>query len=189
MAARYRAQADAEMAHSEVVETSLRPDEPPVVQDHIPASPSGSSTSAGRALDAGPQEIDLSDEWERVSAQHVPEAASIGPEQAGEIVEEIRFYLTESLLREAEFAIQHLSEVDPSNPELPALRQQLAANAMPAKLRRQPRRCPVEEIEIELPAFAAQSAGEHGRQFDSSHSVPRRFRPTSASSSASWRLL
>lgn len=127
MASQYRAQADVAMAQNET----------------------------GRAVVRGAGEIDLSDEWEQVSAQQVSEVASIGSDKAGEIVEEIRFYLTESLLREAEFAIQHLSEVDPGNPELPALRKQLAAKRPAGTPQVATTSVPVEEIEIELPTFEA----------------------------------
>jgi len=154
MAAQYRAQADAETAQPQVVEASHQLDEPPAVKDHTPVLPPSPSRSTGHAVDRAPEEIDLSDEWEQVSAQHVSEDAdaSIGSDQAGEIVEEIQFYLTELLLKEAAFAIQHLSEIDPHNPELPALRQQLAAKRdaeAPAAS------VSVEEIEIEPPTFAA----------------------------------
>ncbi len=128
MASQYRAQADAAMA----------------AQDET-----------GRAVIRGAGEIDLSDEWEQVSAQQVSEAARLDSNKAGEIVEEIRFYLTESLLREAEFAIQHLSEVDPRNPELPALRDQLTAKRPAETPEAATPPGPVEEIEIELPTFEA----------------------------------
>jgi tetratricopeptide (TPR) repeat protein len=136
MASQYRAQADAAMA---------------------------AQNETGRAVARGAGEIDLSDEWEQVSAQQVSETASIGSDKVGEIVEEIRFYLTESLLREAEFAIQHLSEVDPRNPELPALRKQLAAKRPAGTPEAATPSGPVEEIEIELPTFEApELPGEAG---------------------------
>ena len=136
MASQYRAQADAAMT---------------------------AQNDTGRAVVRGAGEIDLSDEWEQVSAQQVSEAASIDPNKAGETVEEIRFYLTESLLREAEFAIQHLSEVDPRNPELPALRKQLAAKRPAGAPKAATPSGPVEEIEIELPRFEApELPGETG---------------------------
>jgi tetratricopeptide (TPR) repeat protein len=154
MAARYRTQADTEMAQNEAVETSPQPVEPPAAKDHAPVSPLSLAPSTGRSFDRGPEEIDLSDEWERVSAQPASEVASIDSGQAGEIVEEIRFYLTELLLREASFAIQHLSEVDPHNPELPALQKQLAAKSGASAPPAATPAVPVEEIEIELPKFA-----------------------------------
>ena len=89
MAAQYRAQADAETAQPQVVEASHQLDEPPAVKDHTPVLPPSPSRSTGHAVDRAPEEIDLSDEWEQVSAQHVSEDAdaSIGSDQAGEIVE------------------------------------------------------------------------------------------------------
>jgi tetratricopeptide (TPR) repeat protein len=155
MAAQYRAQADDETAQNEVVEASQQPVEPLAAKDHTPVSPPNPDPSTGRSFDRGPEEIDLSDEWERVSSQPVSEAASIDSDQAGEIVEEIRFYLTELLLREASFAIQHLSEVDPHNPELPGLRKQLAAKDGASTPPAATPAVPVEEIEIEPPTFAA----------------------------------
>ena len=57
-----------------------------------------------------------------------PSAAAAGEsEQVKQIAEEIRFYLDQSLLREAEFAIQKLAELDPSNLRLPDFHDQLAA--------------------------------------------------------------
>jgi tetratricopeptide (TPR) repeat protein len=155
MASQYRAQADAAIAHIQVAEASRQPSPPPVVQEHASAqvSPPPPAESTGQAFAGRAEEIDLSDEWEQVSAQQVSAAASIGPDQAGEIVEEIRFYLTESLLREAEFAIHHLSDVDPRNPELPALRQQLTAKRDATTPKDAPA-APIEEIEIEPPTVA-----------------------------------
>jgi tetratricopeptide (TPR) repeat protein len=162
MAAKYRAHADAEITQNEVVGASHPPAEPSI-EDRIPISLPAPAESTSHASERSVEEIDLSDDWERVSAQDTPGAANIDPEQDREIVEEIRFYLAESLLREADFAVQRLSEVNPYHPELPALRQQLAAKHGAGTAEAATLPVPVEEIEIEPPESApgAQAAGAH----------------------------
>jgi tetratricopeptide (TPR) repeat protein len=155
MAAQYRAQADAGAAESDAIETSQPVDERLTVRDRLPASPPNFAESTGRAVEHAPVEIDLSDEWEQASAPDVSPGASLDADQAREVVEEIRFYLAESLLREAAFAIQHLTEVDPQNPELPVLRQQLTAKHDAEYAETATPAVPLEEIEIEPPTPVA----------------------------------
>lgn len=159
MAAKYRAHADAEIAQNEVAEDSHPPDEPSS-GDRIPVSLPAPAESTGCDSESSVEEIDLSDDWERVSAQDTAGVASVDPEQDREIVEEIRFYLAESLLREADFAIQRLSEVNPHHPELSALRQQLAAKHGAGTAEAATPPVPVEEIEIEPPGFAPGAQAE-----------------------------
>jgi tetratricopeptide (TPR) repeat protein len=147
LAAQYRAKTTPQPGH---------PKEPVLegrtIEEPISASPTMLPLSAGfdSFRGASADEIDISEEWEQVSrkplaqpplAQPPAQATLVQPpkieasspkaeqatEQVKEIAEEIRFYLAESLLREAAFAIQRLAEVDPSNPKLPAFREQLAA--------------------------------------------------------------
>ena len=183
MAARYRAEADAEITQNETTEVSPEPTEsfePEFSKpepsntsdsepgtDSEPASPPNPSGPAELAFADAPVEIDLSDEWGQVSVEDVSPAARLDAGQAGEIVEEIRFYLTESLLPEAEFAIQHLSEVDSQNPELAVLRRQLATKLDAREAETTTPAVPVEEIEIEPPASAA-GVSSGARQLDSS---------------------
>ena len=159
MAARYRAEADAALAPGDFSEAPA-PADSAKSRDSFPASPPASEPiasgfeSIASGLEQAPVEIDLSDEWQQVSAREMAQAPALDADPAGEIVEEIRFYLAESLLHEAEFAIQHLSEVDPHNSELPALRQLIAAKRNKPGAETATPSIPLEEIEIELPTLA-----------------------------------
>ena len=137
MAAHYRAEADAEIAQQETAEVSPSTElfEPEFskpelsnASDSEPAAPSDLSAPAEPAFAGTPVEIDLSDEWDQVSVEDVSPCRSPGrrirPEK---LSKRFGFILQSRCCREAEFAIQHLSEVDPCNSELPALRRQLAA--------------------------------------------------------------
>ena len=53
MAARYRAQADAELSQNEAVETSPQSVEPPAVEEHTQVSPPDPAQSTGRSVDRG----------------------------------------------------------------------------------------------------------------------------------------
>ncbi len=111
----------------------------PAAAPAVSAAPTILPLSAGfDQFAAGAEELDISEEWEQISGkplsletarlQPVPPApAASQPEQVKEIAEEIRFYLAQSLFREAEFAMARLAELDPSNFRLPGFREQLAA--------------------------------------------------------------
>jgi tetratricopeptide (TPR) repeat protein len=85
------------------------------------------------------EEIDLSSEWESVWEENPaaqPEAAQPGalpgsvPASAGdveELLDEVRFCLSQKIWAEANTAITRLAQACPGHPELPALRAQLQA--------------------------------------------------------------
>src|SRR5579884_1188520 len=81
-------------------------------------------------------EIDLSGEWNAVTEKHAPAAAeapvSTGDEQLDAILEEIRFYVENSMWEEAWAAISNGEALSPGAPELEKLKKQFEA-AKPAK--------------------------------------------------------
>jgi tetratricopeptide (TPR) repeat protein len=133
LAALYRAQAGAPAAADAAAPAA------PTATPTVSAKPTILPISAGFDQFApGAEELDISEEWEQISGKPLsletarlqpapPAPAASEPEQIKEIAEEIRFYLTQSLFREAEFAMARLAELDPSNFRLPGFREQLAA--------------------------------------------------------------
>ena len=87
MAARYRAEADAEIAQQEITEVSPQPAEsfepefskPELSHagDSEPGAPPNLSAPAEPAFAGAPVEIDLSDEWDQVSVEDVSPAARL----------------------------------------------------------------------------------------------------------------
>lgn len=93
-------------------------------------------------------EVDLSDEWETHAA--APSAAGESPAQ--EIVDEIKFYISQSMFPEATAAIARCEAVDPNHAELAGLRAQVAAATAAAQ--------PAEfGIAVEPPAVAEFAMG------------------------------
>jgi tetratricopeptide (TPR) repeat protein len=136
-------------APSEVAENQDQQEEPASAD----ASEGVSSAEAPGGLAAesgeGGHEIDLSEEWERVlTADHSPEAsaASFTSEappsspaamsaEVGDLVEEIRFYLSQEMGSEAQAALARAEAISPGVPVLAELRAQVAAAApVPADL-------------------------------------------------------
>jgi pilus assembly protein FimV len=83
------------------------------------------------------EEIDLSGEWNAVAEKHAPAAAeapvSTGDEQLDAILEEIRFYLENSMWEEAWAAISNGEALSPGAPELEKLKKKFEASK-PAKV-------------------------------------------------------
>ncbi|HSA93393.1 MAG TPA: tetratricopeptide repeat protein [Terriglobales bacterium] len=82
-------------------------------------------------------EVDLSSEWESMtSVEGAPEAPAAPPPPAApsvaDLVEEIRFYVSQAMWTEAEAAIQRGESLAPGNADLAALREQVAAATAPA---------------------------------------------------------
>jgi tetratricopeptide (TPR) repeat protein len=106
-----------------------------------PAEPVGTQApTAAQAWDTPPHdthahEIDASHDWERLVSVEPVKVLETAQAHAGassesavaERLEEIRFYLAQSMLDEAEAAIATCARLAPAVPELAALREQLAA--------------------------------------------------------------
>jgi tetratricopeptide (TPR) repeat protein len=106
-----------------------------------PPEPAGiQAPKATQAWDTPPHdiqahEIDASHDWERLVSVEPVDVLETAQTHAGassesavaERLEEIRFYLAQSMLDEAEAAIATCSRLAPAVPELAALREQLAA--------------------------------------------------------------
>ncbi len=97
-----------------------------------PAEPQPVASAEGSA-----REIDLSDEWESMLVTEDAPAAAAAPAPAkpatAEIIEEIQFYLGQSMWEEARAAIAKCEAIAPGLPALAVYREQLeAATAAPA---------------------------------------------------------
>jgi len=75
-------------------------------------------------------EIDISSEWEGMTS--VEEAPAAAAPAVADILEEARFYLSQTMWSEAEAAIQKLESAASGHPELAGLREQLSAGTAPA---------------------------------------------------------
>ncbi len=99
-------------------------------------------------------EVDLSDEWERMIAGDIVEASAPAPDEViempapapaeepvieqaapeidevGDLVQEIKFYISQSMWNEAGTAIDKLAALDPQNSDLASLRKAHAAGAI-----------------------------------------------------------
>src|SRR5581483_3007730 len=83
------------------------------------------------------QEIDISGEWSAVEEAHPAKsketAASTGDEQLDAILEEVRFYLSNSMWEEAWAAIGNAEALSPGAPELENLKKQFETASKAAK--------------------------------------------------------
>jgi tetratricopeptide (TPR) repeat protein len=161
MAAKYR-QRIVETAPQRTPHLDVTPDAVPVEVDLSPPEAKPAPTAAPHSAAAQPwdalphrapaQEADHSEEWEGLVSVEPMEAPSqlaepqamAAPENTlAERLEEIKFYLAQSMLDEAEAAIAKCSGLSPAVPELAGLQQQLASarDAQPAT--------PEVEVEIE----------------------------------------
>jgi pilus assembly protein FimV len=143
----------------------------PTVQEITPeAFAAGAAQSDLPALpaDAGEaHEIDLSAEWEAATTEPAAEQAEFGvapatefdvapaeasPSVVADLLEEIRFYLSQSMWAEARSALSRCEQADPQAPGLAELKQQLEAGTTSA---------PTEEMQVEVeqeaPAVAPES--------------------------------
>ncbi len=73
------------------------------------------------------EEVDLSSEWQDVAK----EGAQAGPAPGAlrDLLEEIRFYLTNGMWSDAKQGVDKLARMSPNNPLLPRLRQEVEKNA------------------------------------------------------------
>ena len=113
-----------------------------------PEAPPSAEGSAGFSMEVtapaetpGAHEIDLSSEWEEMAAAEpaaTPTSQFIGQEAAsaaagasaiGDVIEEIRFYLSQSMRNEAQAALQKAESIEANHPELAGLRLQMQAPA------------------------------------------------------------
>jgi tetratricopeptide (TPR) repeat protein len=99
------------------------------------------AAEAPAAAPVAAHEIDLSGEWEQMTSVEQPPAAEpsaqfIGRDTAAaavvtDLIEEIKFYLSQSMWEEARSGIGRLEVLRPDSADLPALREQLAAGTAP----------------------------------------------------------
>jgi len=94
-------------------------DAPPVVEtepvaEALPVTPAAPAVSSPAPADSGAISLDLSQEWRNEA-------------ETADLVEEIRFYLSQSMWSEADFACQRLAERAPGNKYLPELQEQVRA--------------------------------------------------------------
>ena len=116
-------------------------------------------------------EIDLSAEWEEATVEDVemevtpadqPAAefevapTQVHPSVVNDLLEEIRFYLSQSMWDEARSAISRCESMAPQTPELPALKQQLEAGSAGAPV------AGFEVVEVELEPEAPPLAAAEG---------------------------
>jgi tetratricopeptide (TPR) repeat protein len=104
---------------------------PTSIPPHVPAS-------VEMPVRPAEQEIDISGEWNaeaeaQVSPAKVEKPASTGDEQLDAILDEIRFYLSNSMWEEAWAAISNAEALSPGVPELEKLKKQFEASK-PAKV-------------------------------------------------------
>jgi len=96
------------------------------------------------AAPAAAREIDLSGEWEQMTSVEQPQpppaaeptAQFIGRDTAAaavssDLIEEVKFYLSQSMWEEARTGISKLDVLAPGSPDVAALREQLAAATAP----------------------------------------------------------
>jgi tetratricopeptide (TPR) repeat protein len=117
------------------------------------------------ATDGSTEEIDLSSEWESVWQDAPVEPSAVPPapaplpvastsnfaENIPELLEEVRFCLSQQIWSEAETAISRLAKACPDHPELPAFRAQLSQGrpSPTPKITPPTRYGPVEVIEVQ----------------------------------------
>lgn len=131
------------------------PSAPPPASVQVPAVPAE-------------QEIDISGEWNaeaEAQAPTKPEApASTGDEQLDGILEEIRFYLANSMWEEAWAAISNAEALSPGVPELEKLKKQFEASK-PAQVVEAP--APPPQVQPEVAPPAAEPAPAPAASFES----------------------
>ncbi|MBZ5568116.1 MAG: tetratricopeptide repeat protein [Acidobacteriia bacterium] len=130
---------------------------PPAADFTVEAQPPAVSVeaevpAAASATGAPTHEIDLSDEWETHAAaepvpQPVPPTAAVA-----DLLNEIRFYVSQAMWNEARAALEHCQVLSPGNPDLAALQAQLPVAAAPAPaIEAQP----PDEVSVEAPPPAS----------------------------------
>ena len=146
MAARYRgrpaaeapplAQAAASAAAAEFAISVEPPAEAVPAEFSVEVQPAAFSVEVEPPAAAPPpaaplpgHEIDLSEEWETHAVAEAPAAPAASP---AEVLEEIRFYISQSMWKEARGACLLCEAVAPGHPELPALKAQIEAATAPA---------------------------------------------------------
>ncbi len=97
---------------------------------------------------SGQDEIDISDDWDTHAE---PAEAKTVDGSSQELVEEIEFYLSQSLWEEAQSAIKKLEAVAPNYSKLPEWRSQLAAAKKPkaSKAEKEQKAAPKKKVEPE----------------------------------------
>jgi len=112
-------------------------------------------------------EIDLSEEWESSAVESPAVAETRGPElqpaETEELLNEVRFYLSQDMWEEAQAVVSRLAIIAPDTAELPHLRQRLAEMRAAA---------PAEETEVPSPAAVAEPAPSPASEFVFGGSAP-----------------
>ena len=111
MAARYRERAGAAAPATEAPPYPVEAEAPPAAPPAAPAP-----------------EMDISEEWETHAA--APGVAAPLP-SAGELLDEIRFYISEGMWNEAHAACERCQTIAPGSPELAGLQSQVTAALAP----------------------------------------------------------
>jgi tetratricopeptide (TPR) repeat protein len=110
MAARYHERAGATLSATEV--------QAPAHSVEVEAPPAAPPAAPAR-------EIDISEEWETHAAAAAPVPS------AGELLDEIRFYISQGMWNEARAACERCQAIAPANPELAGLQSQVTAASAP----------------------------------------------------------
>jgi tetratricopeptide (TPR) repeat protein len=128
-------------------------------------------------------EIDLSAEWESETAEEPPEVEVVAEEPStADILDEVRFYISQSMWTEAQAACRRCESAAPEHPDLPALKAQIAAALTPPAPEIPAAEIPAPEIKVTPPpappvqappiiepvpvASAARPAGKNGDVLD-----------------------
>jgi tetratricopeptide (TPR) repeat protein len=106
MAAKYHERAGASATEVQPPSYSVEVEAPPAAPPAAPAP-----------------EVDISEEWETHAAAPVP--------SAGELLDEIRFYISQGMWKEAHAACERCQAIAPGNPELAGLQSQVTAALAP----------------------------------------------------------
>jgi len=175
LADKYEARSGAARA----IEAQARPEAPSAKLPEIPAKPAAAPffhqpeamPEVGQALSAeskppGEEEIDISEEWESDLSVEAPEevagsaAPAISPsasdqahksQQIVEAVEEIRFYLSQGFIDQAQTVFHRLENLNPGDTQLSILRREIeVANSKPVP------EVAVPEVTVEERDFSAE---------------------------------
>ncbi len=71
--------------------------------------------------------MDISSEWETAFEAPAPVRTAPGAREVQEVIDEIKFYMSQTMWPEAAAAVARCESIDPKQPELPGLKAQIAA--------------------------------------------------------------